>query len=131
MHPLPTKFAKLIKNKKDHLLVGHRLIGFYNGLSFFLASLYWTLFLYDPKCGRQNTTFEVVMFSNVVSHFVMDAIFMQWHGFLDFGNLLHHFMGTLVYGTAVIHGYNVYLCVLHILPGDATNASMHLRDLLR
>jgi hypothetical protein len=40
-------------------------------------------------------------------------------------------MGSISYISGVYYQHNLYLNMIHILAGDATNASMHLRELLR
>jgi hypothetical protein len=103
----------------------------YNGLFAFLGSTFWVLFLRDIRCGKQNTIYETILFANMSAHFIWDTVYMQYQGFLDFGNFLHHVMGVLVYGTAVVWQHNLYLGMLHFVPGESTNVAMHLREFIK
>ena len=67
----------------------------------------------------------------MTAHFLWDTIYLHYKGILDFGNLLHLFMGGLVYGSGLLFQHNLYLGLLHFVPGEATNAAMHLREILK
>jgi hypothetical protein len=100
-HPLPARFAKELKKPYDRMVVGHRLVCLYNGFGAFLASAYWVLFIREIECGKKNSLYETILFSNMCAHLFWDSIFMKYKGFLDFGNLLHHIMGTVSYGSVI------------------------------
>lgn len=100
-HPIPARFAKQLKTPYDRMVVGHRLVCAYNGFGAFLAALYWVVFIRDIECGKKNSLYETILFANMSAHFIWDTIFMQYKGFLDFGNFLHHFMGTISYMSGI------------------------------
>jgi hypothetical protein len=130
-HPLPSRFAKKLSKPYDRMVVGHRLVCLYNGFGAFLASAYWILFIREIECGKKNSLYETIVFSNMCAHLLWDTVYMKYKGFLDFGNFLHHVMGTISYGSGIYYQHNMYLNMIHILPGDVTNASMHLREILK
>jgi hypothetical protein len=100
-HPLPAKIAARLKTPYDRMVVGHRLVCLYTGFGSFLASSYWLLFIRDIECGKYNTLYETVLISNILAHFIWDCTFMQVNGFLDFGNLMHHVLGSISYSTGI------------------------------
>ena len=68
---------------------------------------------------------------NTSSHLLWDTIFMKYYNFLDFGNLLHHMIGVFGYNLILFSQHNFNFQVLNLLPGEATNAAMHFRDIYR
>jgi hypothetical protein len=130
-HPLPAKLAAKLKKPYDRMVVGHRLVCAYNGFGAFLVALYWVIFIREIECGKKNSLYETILFCNMCAHFIWDSLFMKYKGFLDFGNFLHHFMGTIVYGSGIYFQHNLYLNMMHIVAGDATNAAMHFREILK
>lgn len=130
-HPLPAFIAKRLKTKEDRFHVGHRLVCMYAGAATFIFPLYWVLFSADYTCGRFNSPFEIVIFSSLAGHYISDTLFMYYHGFLDFGNLLHHFMGILAYSQGLYFQHNFYQLMPHLVVGEITNVNMHLREVYR
>lgn len=130
-HPLPSSLAKKLKKPYDRMVVGHRLVCLYNGFGAFLVSTYWWLFVRDIQCGKQNSLIETILFANMSAHLLWDTLFMKYQGFLDFGNLLHHFMAVVVYNSGLYFQHNMYMNIMHIFFGDMTNAPMHLREIFK
>jgi hypothetical protein len=96
-----------------------------------VVPLYWAFFMADYSCGKVNSDFEIIIFSSVSGHFVADMLFMWYHGFLDFGNFLHHFMGIFVYVQLFYFQHNFNQLVLHLLAAEITNVNMHIREVYR
>ncbi len=74
----------------------------YSGSATFLVPLYWLMFMPDYECGKFNSDIEIIIFSSLVGHLISDTLYMWYHGFLDFGNLLHHMMGILAYSQGIL-----------------------------
>ena len=118
-------------NPYDMLVMRHRFVQMYNGAGAWCIALYWYLYDNDRSCSKRNTTIEIVTFCNVGAHFIWDCIFMKWYGFLDFGNLMHHVFGIITYYCTLYQQFNMNFMMLHLLPGEFTNVSMHLREVFK
>jgi hypothetical protein len=129
-HYLP-KSWKSKMSPYDMLVMRHRFVQMYNGAGAWCIALYWYLYDNDRSCSKRNTTLEIVTFCNVAAHFIWDCIFMKWYGFLDFGNLMHHVFGIITYYFTLYQQFNMNFMMLHLLPGEFTNVSMHLREVFK
>jgi len=130
VHPLPSSLTKTMK-KEDLFHIRYRLICCYHGMSALIMAFIWHLIDNDRTCSKRITDFELLMLVNTSSHLLWDTIFMQYYNFLDFGNFMHHMIGIIGYNFTVYSQHNFNMLVINLLPGEMTNASMHLRDILR
>jgi len=130
IHPLPSKLVKGLKDD-DIFHIRYRLICSYHGLSALIFSLIWHLIDNDRTCSKRITDLELFMLVNTSSHLLWDTIFMQYHNFLDFGNFMHHMIGIIGYNFTVFSQHNFNMLCINLLPGEMTNASMHVRDIFR
>jgi hypothetical protein len=130
IHPLPASLTKNMK-KEDLFHIRYRLICCYHGISALFMAFIWHLIDNDRTCSKRITDFELLMLVNTSSHLLWDTIFMKYYDFLDFGNLMHHMIGIIGYNFTVFSQHNFNMLVINLLPGEMTNASMHLRDILR
>ena len=85
------------------MVVRHRLACLYNGFAALLASVFWNLFIREIECGKKNSLYETIVFSNMCAHLLWDMVYMKYNGFLDSGNLIHHAMGIISYGTGIYY----------------------------
>ena len=93
--------------------------------------LYWHLFRNDLTCSKRISDLELVMNVNTIGHFIWDCAFMNYNGFLDTGNLIHHIMGIVSYAFTLYSRHNHNLLVLNILPAEFSNVNMHLREIYK
>jgi len=129
---LPLPKAVVEKTKPyDRLVLRHRFIQASHGIICILTGLYWYIAKWDTTCGKKIDDFELLMLVNTSAHFIWDCLFMQYHGFLDAGNLIHHGMGIISYYFSAYQQHNHNLCVLNILPAELTNVNLHLREIYR
>ena len=82
---------------KDKLIWRHRVISSYHGVMCCIFSIYWYATMFTTEYSRKITPYELMMLSNTGAFLLMDTVFMWTEGFLDMGNLVHHFIGVLVY----------------------------------
>jgi len=129
-HYIPASWKKKM-SAYDQLVVRHRFVQMYNGAVAWSLAFYWYLYDNDRSCSKRNTTLEVITFSNVAAHFIWDCIFMKWHGFLDMGNLVHHLFGIISYYFSLYYQHNLNFPMLHLLPAEFSNVSMHMREILK
>ena len=129
-HYIPKRWKSKM-SPYDLIVMGHRIAAMYNGAVAFSIGLYWYIFDNDRSCSKRNTTLEIVVACNLGAHFIWDCITMKWHGFLDGGNLMHHVFGVIAYYTILYHQFNMNVMMLHLLPAESTNVSMHLREVLK
>ena len=129
-HYLPSSWRKILK-PYDELVIRHRIVDMYNGAGMFCVSLYWYLNDNDYSCSKRNTRLEIFTFCNLAAHFIWDLTFMWWHGFLDMGNFMHHAFGITIYYTTLFQQYNFNFTMMHLLPGEFTNVSMHIREVFK
>ena len=61
----------------------------------------------------------------------MDTVFMWTEGFLDMGNLIHHFIGVLVYYSIAYLQHDYTFMAIHLLPGELSNVAMNTREILK
>lgn len=82
-------------------------------------------------CGKPNTILEMVIVANTFGHFMMDLAYMQYKGFLDNGNLIHHILGLSTYWMCVgTPNHGNFLSYI-MLPGEFSNVPMHLREIYK
>ncbi|CDW75829.1 transmembrane protein 56 [Stylonychia lemnae] len=129
-HPIP-KYYKSKMSVQDQFIWRFRVINCYHGAAATLLSLYWHLINYTTECSRQITTFELIMLANTCCHLLMDGLFMYVNGFLDTGNLIHHFFGISGYFACAYHQHNFTQMAMHLLPAEFSNVSMHMREILK
>jgi hypothetical protein len=86
------------------MIVKHRLVSSLHGLIACVMGAYWWAFEYDMSCGKENSTFEMLISSVTSGYLLGDFIFMLVNGFMDLGNLIHHIMGIFSY-TFPLHSY--------------------------
>lgn len=82
-------------------------------------------------CGKTNTLLEMIIISNTFGHFVVDLIYMQYKGFLDRGNLIHHTLGLTVYFLHVVSPNHGNFLAYIMFPGEWSNVAMHFREIFK
>ena len=129
-HPIPSYYAKKMSDK-DKLIWRFRIINCYHGASACILSLYWYYNNFTTECSRKTTVFELIMLSNTGGYLLMDTVFMYTEGFLDMGNLIHHFFGVSGYYSIAFCQHNYTYMAIHLLPGEFSNVAMHGREILK
>lgn len=84
-------------SEKDKYIWRYRVVNAYHGASSTMLSIYWYFTMYTTEYSRKNTYYELIMLANTGGYLLMDTVFLWTEGFLDTGNLIHHFFGVSVY----------------------------------
>ena len=105
----------------DKLIWRHRVISSYHGIAAVVLSTMWYVCCFTTENTRKITDFELLMISNTGMWLFMDTVFMYTSGFLDIGNLLHHFFAIAVYFSIAYFQYDYTPLAIHLLPGEASN----------
>lgn len=129
-HPIPSSYAKKM-SEKDKLIWRFRVINSYHGASATLLSIYWYLTMFTTEYSRKNTVYELIMISNTAGYLLLDTVFMWTEGFLDMGNLIHHFFGVSVYYSIAYFQHDYTFMAIHLLPGEFSNVAMHGREIFK
>lgn len=129
-HPIPSYYKKKMSDY-DKLIWRFRVINSYHGASATLLAAYWYYAYFTTEYSRKNTVYELVMLANTGAYLTLDTVFMWAEGFLDTGNLIHHFFGISVYYSIAYVGYDYTFMAMHLLPGEFSNVAMHMREILK
>ena len=110
----------------------HRIISAIHGAIAASLGVYYAVTKLDLSCGKQNSYFETGMVANTAAFLLTDLIYMLAKGFLDPGNLIHHMLGIVSYSHTFFFTQRDanFLC-FHLLPGEATNVQMNVREIFR
>jgi TLC domain len=103
----------------------------YHSVLAVVLPLIWLYFENDYTCGKKISDLELIILINTWGFHLFDMLFMQYHGTLDMGNFLHHFMGTIVYAFVFYQQHNFNAYAIHLILAEITTTSMHVRDILR
>ncbi len=129
-HPIPGFLAKRM-SEKDKYIWRYRVVNAYHGASSSLLSLYWYYAFYTTEYSRKNTYYELIMLANTGGYLLMDTVFLYTEGFLDTGNLIHHFFGVSVYYAIAYFQHDYTFMAMHLLPGEFSNVAMHGREIIK
>jgi hypothetical protein len=113
------------------MIVKHRLVCCLHGILCVILGLHWCINHWDWTCGKENSVLEVIIGANTSGHLAADFIFMLLNGFLDVGNLIHHIVVGTAYSIPCWSAVNGNLLGFMILPGEASNVQMNLREVIR
>jgi hypothetical protein len=128
---IPKWWEDSVRSPRNIMKIKHRLATCVHGVVNMTLAMIWYATQFDMTCGKPNSLLELVIMSNTFGHFIMDLVYMQYKGFLDMGNLIHHSFGLLTFFlflTSPTHGF--FLAYI-MWPGEWSNVSMHAREILK
>jgi hypothetical protein len=128
---VPKTWEAAVKNPRDMMKLKHRLATCVHGVMNTLLAAYWYATKFDMTCGKTNSILEMVIMSNTFGHFIIDLVYMQYKGFLDMGNLIHHSFGLGTYFLFLVTPNHGNFLAFIMWPGEWSNVAMHYREILK
>ncbi|CDW77989.1 transmembrane protein 56 [Stylonychia lemnae] len=129
-HPIP-KYFKSKMSVQDHFVWRFRVINSYHGATTCILAIIWYITQFTTECSKKNSDLELIMLSHTFGYLLLDWVFMWHKGFLDNGNLLHHFMGVGVFVFSAYLQHNFAFHAMQLLPGEFSNVAMHGREIIK